>query len=40
MLDIAPATLRNWIEAAERQDSLTVSTSNRDVGLDAVHQLR
>ncbi|MFD6897234.1 hypothetical protein ACFWB0_22170 [Rhodococcus sp. NPDC060086] len=40
LLDIAPATLRNWIEAAEREDSLTVSTSDSDAGLDEVRRLR
>ncbi|MFZ2172707.1 MAG: IS3 family transposase [Rhodococcus sp. (in: high G+C Gram-positive bacteria)] len=40
LLDIAPATLRNWIEAAERKDFPTVSTSDSDAGLDEVRRLR
>ncbi|EME64065.1 putative transposase [Rhodococcus ruber BKS 20-38] len=40
LLDIAPATLRNWIEAAEREDSPTVSTSDTEADLDEVRRLR
>ncbi len=40
LLDIAPATLRNWIEATERKDSATVSTITSDVDLDEVRRLR
>ena len=40
LLGIAPATLRNWIEAAERKDSPTISTSDSDAGLDEVRRLR
>ena len=40
LLDIAPATLRNWIETTERKDSPTVSTSDGDADLDEVRRLR
>ena len=40
LLDIAPATLRNWIEATERKDSPTVSTTASDTDLDEVRRLR
>lgn len=40
LLDIAPATLRNWIEAAERKDSPTVSTTASDADIDEVRRLR
>ncbi len=41
LLGIAPATLRNWIETAERKDSPpTVSTSDNDADLDEVRRLR
>ncbi|AHD24073.1 transposase IS3 (plasmid) [Rhodococcus pyridinivorans SB3094] len=40
LLDIAPATLRNWIEATERKDSPSVATSDSDADLDEVRRLR
>lgn len=40
LLDIAPATLRNWIETAERKDSPRVSTTASDADLDEVRRLR
>jgi len=40
LLDIAPATLRNWIEAAERKDSPTASIASDDPDVDEVRRLR
>ncbi|WP_044475894.1 transposase, partial [Rhodococcus aetherivorans] len=40
LLDIAPATLRNWIEATERKDAPIVSTSDSNADLDEVRRLR
>lgn len=40
LLDIAPATLRNWIEAADRADTPTVLMSGEAVDADEVRRLR
>ncbi len=40
LLDIAPATLRNWIEAAERNDAPTTSEAGERIDLDEVRRLR
>lgn len=40
LLDIKPATLRNWIEAAEREDSPAASTAGDHVDVDEVRRLR
>ena len=40
LLDIAPATLRNWIEAAERNDAPTTSEAGEPIDLDEVRRLR
>ncbi|MFI6754133.1 IS3 family transposase [Rhodococcus coprophilus] len=40
LLDIAPATLRNWIEAADRTDMPTVLMSGEAVDADEVRRLR
>lgn len=40
LLDIAPATLRNWIEAAERNDAPTTSETGERIDLDEVRRLR
>ncbi|KLL97320.1 transposase [Rhodococcus sp. IITR03] len=40
LLGIAPATLRNWIEAADRTDMPTVLMSGEAVDADEVRRLR
>ncbi len=40
LLDIKPATLRNWIEAADSADAPTVSVSGEAVDASEVRRLR
>ena len=40
LLDIKPATLRNWIEAADRAKAPAVSVSGEAVDVDEVRRLR
>ncbi len=40
LLGIAPATLRNWIEASERNDTPTTSETGERIDLDEVRRLR